>query len=228
MALRSSSSNSGTSGLPSVPVPTGVAANDIVIVIQANDGATNPTTPSGFTSLAASTSFGPDGQSASIAWKLATGADTGSYSWSGTAPSPPWASQGYAFSGRDTGNPPVISTLKTQATATNTPWSVSTNAVTVISGDDMLYIGIPDPSTAGTDTLTTVPSGYTLIANTVQTLAIIGSANEDNNTTAGSTTATGTFTGTATAGWGAWLVRVPASGGAPSLPPDLIMAPPHR
>ena len=72
MAFRSSSHIEGSEALP---VPSGVAANDIIFAICSNDSAANPTIPTGFTSLAALAAYGPDGSVCRIvSWKRAAGA----------------------------------------------------------------------------------------------------------------------------------------------------------
>lgn len=64
-----------------VPVPSGVAANDIIVVWLYKENANAVTPPSGFTQKA---SQAATDHSAYLFWKRATGADSGTYSFSWT------------------------------------------------------------------------------------------------------------------------------------------------
>jgi hypothetical protein len=211
MALRSSSSNGATgSTAVSVPVPAGVTAGDIVILVYTADASTvSVTLPSGFTSLAKQANWGQNVQSAEVSWKRASGSDSGTYSWGGTSGGD-WAVQAFTFDGRDPGNPPVASAAKIQSTYVASPTVFTANALATSAGDDLLFLGVPDVGNSGPDALTAPSTGFSaVIANTQFGFGILGSAEQD-NAPGGSVTASATFgTGTVVQSWLAWLVRIP-------------------
>lgn len=123
MAYRSSSIVSLATAASVAPtVPTGTAANDIVVVcVYIENNTKTITPPSGFTQK-----YGPDSITAEHHtywfWKRPTGSDTGSYtfSWTGAEPCQAVA---VAFSGRITTGDPfhASSDMKTLASGTAFP-----------------------------------------------------------------------------------------------------------
>lgn len=225
MAYRNSTSAGGTAYPATVAVPAGAATDDIAILAISIDVASLPTFtwPSGFTQFDAATLSGPDGHAYGSAWKRLTGADSGNYSITPSAGSGNDHLVDCAlFSGRHTTNPPVASTLATNTTANSSPISVSANGVTAVTGDDLLWIGAADATSAPGGTSWSPPSTFTERQDDVN---IVGSgwcngsiASKDNVSSGATGTITGTFIATATAGWFASLVRIPAASGAASIP----------
>lgn len=80
------------------------------------------------------------------AWKRLTANDSGTYSLTVSNNTINWGLIAVAFSGRDTLNPPVGATAKTSTASNASPITMASNAVTVVSGDDLVWI-------AGMDTL---------------------------------------------------------------------------
>lgn len=79
-----------SSGGVDIPVPSGVAANDIIIAQLYKEGTMAVTPPSGFTELTGSPVIVASGGSIHrqhVFWKRATGGDTGNYSftWTGSS-----------------------------------------------------------------------------------------------------------------------------------------------
>jgi len=223
-AYRSSSSNSGTSTTRSCTVPPGVAADDIIIIMLSADGtsstATNGTVPTGFTAFFNNTDVTADSQTVSSAWKRATGADSGSYSFgTSTGAGSNWMCQAVVLSGRDTGNPPVAGTSSIQNTGQSSPVTVSANGVTALSGDDLVWFSAPDPTATGVVTGHTPPSSYTERQDANNGWTSMSIATLD----AASAGATGTISGTLTlssntSGYLSLLIRIPAAGGAVATP----------
>jgi hypothetical protein len=165
LAYRSSSTKStdGTSTV-SVGVPAGVATDDIIVIIASKDGAANATgaVPSGFTSFFTNTACTVDGQKVTAGWKRATGADSGSYTFGAPGDAATdWICQAFAFSGRDTGNPPVAGTANVQNTGQSSPVTDNANGVTALSGDDLLWLSAPDSTVSAGVTGHTPPASYT-------------------------------------------------------------------
>jgi len=221
----SSSGNKGITGAISTAVPAGVAADDIVVLVVSVDGTgTDFSTlfPAGFTFDDQQT-ITLDGQEVAWAWKRLTAADSGSYSMD-AGNSAQWACSCFAFSGRDTGNPPTASAANVNSAGIASGGNVSANGVTALDGDDLLWLVGFD---VGSGTISShtlgAPSGYTLRED---------DANPDWSWTGGATKdgvsagATGTVTGTATfagpsaTGYDAYLVRIPAAAGGGTTHPN--------
>jgi hypothetical protein len=141
-----------TSATPDVPVPTGVAADHIVIIVGCVDS-TAPVVeqadlPTGFTLLQEG-NLTLDGHSYWFAWKRATGADSGSYTFAGAyGSSATFMQMAIAFSGRDTGNPPTFD-ITINNSANSSPVTASTPSLTALAHDDLLAILIPDVTATG-------------------------------------------------------------------------------
>lgn len=218
MAYRSSSINgANTSTAPTVAVPSGVATNDIILLLCGFDQPTATFSgkwPSGFTQLDEQTISAPDGQQVGIAWKRTTGADSGSYtltaSPSNNAASRDWVLIAAAFSGRDVVQTPVASTAAVNTTANTSPVTVTANGLTAVAGDDLAWLCGPDMSGAET-TVFTAPTSYTLQQTTDQGFTTAAAATRDNVSAGATGSVSGSFTLSAgDAGWAVWLVRMQA------------------
>ncbi len=229
MAFRSSSTGSGGVVVdPSVAVPAGVAANDIVILVATVDnGAVVFDTgdwPTGFTELS-EVGMTLDGHRAAIGWKRLTGADTGTYQFGSLGAGGDWVCQAFAFSGRHATDPPTLTTNTSNASNAS-PVSVNASTITAVSGDDLLWVSAPDVNASGIATGHTAPTDYVERQDVENAWTNLAGASRD-NVSAG---ATGTVTGTLTlasgaSGWTAWLVRIPSDSAVAPVPPSLVMAP---
>jgi hypothetical protein len=220
MAYRDSTNGQGLSTSRTVAVPAGVQTDDIVIIVCTSDGgtSTNGVIPSGFTAFFTDSKCLADGQAATCCWKRLTGADSGSYSFTGSPDNSDWICQAYAFSGRDTGNPPVQSTLNTVNSASGSPLTINANGVTALTGDDLLWLSMPDTTASGVGTGHTPPSGYTEVEDALQNWQNVSGAYKENVSAGATGTVSGTFTmSSGTAGYQAVLIRIPAGAGGPSV-----------
>lgn len=226
MAFRSASSNFGTGTTLSVPVPAGVQANDIVVIVATIDNSAVATAISngvggitGFTSFGGNSQSAPDGQSYATGWKRLTGADTGSYTLSGSIGSgQAWVVEAVAFSGRDTTNPPVRSTVNQSTAANSTPVTATASGVTALSGDDLLWIVCPDMSASGINGTVTAPTGYTKQKDVAMGFSWASVANKDGVSAGATGSVAGSFTLTSgSAGYGAYLVRIPSAAGGSTV-----------
>lgn len=214
MAYRDSTTATGTNATPAVAVPAGVQINDIVIVtltVDASAAAVDPgDLPTSFVELAEQDCTA-DGSTNWIGYKRLTAADTGDYQFGNIGSSGDWVCQAFAFSGRHTTNPPVLSTTAVSNTLTNDP-TVGANGVTAIAGDDLLWVSLPDANASTGGMSQATPTGYTSAEATQQGFSY-GFGAYQNNVSAGATgTVSATFTtpGAVTAGYVAWLVRIPS------------------
>lgn len=212
MALRDATSGTGFSQTPTVNVPTGVVSGDIIVILMAVDSSTaTVTNPTGFSSLDRFAHQAPDGQTSALVWKRATASDTGTYAFGSiVVTSVDWVVIAVALSGRSASRPVEASPARGDQTGNTSPISLLTQAVQARSGDDLIWFGAPDETTGGGSTGFDPPSGFTELED-----ASFGGANASaaiqENVSAGSTTAQGTFNTTNTAGRLAWLVRVPSA-----------------
>jgi hypothetical protein len=150
--------------------------------------------------------------------KRLSAVDSGSYTF-GTSSAADWVCQAYAFSGRDTGNPPVASTANVQNTGQSSPVTVNANGVTALSGDDLLWLDAPDATVTAAVTGHTAPASYTKRQDAVQGFSDASGSTQDNVGAGATGTVSGSFTlSSGTAGYVATLVRIPATaaGGAVS------------
>jgi hypothetical protein len=219
MAYVDSTNATGNGSTPSVAVPAGVAAGDIVILACAIDvqAAVFDTGdwPSGFTELA-ETDITADGHTAAVGWKRLTGADGGTYDFGNLGASGDWVCQAFAFSGRHASNPPVISTTNVQNTAQSSPVTVSANGVTAVDGDDLLWISAPDVTSSGAGNGHTAPASYTEREDAENLWANLSGATRENVSAGATGTVSGTFAlSQDTAGWAAWLIRIPLADAGP-------------
>lgn len=224
MAFRSLVTNTGTGSIPDTGVPAGLAANDIVIiVITIADVSTSPDVapgdmPAGVAQLD-EVGLGEGVGYTWVGWARATGSELGfDFGAINDGSARDWAMTVFAFSGRDTGNPPVISTKATN-TGLSSPVSVAANGVTALAGDDILMISAPSVSGTGNGNGHTAPGGYTEPAGADLENGLVNSCGFYlENVSAGATgTITATFALSAgTSGYAAWTVRMPsAAGGGP-------------
>lgn len=214
MAYRSSSAGSSGGSPVSTSVPAGAAIDDIAILtINAdNANAATYTWPSGFTEIAAS-AITHDLHGQAAAWKRLTAADSGTYDVSLSAGNNALLIAAL-FSGRHASDPPVL-TEAINNSGNSSPISVNATGVTAIDGDDLVWIG-------GLDTLGSVgngcapPSGYTerQDAGGGADVSNISLATLDDVAAGATGTVTGTYSLTSsTAGWAAYLIRIPVAGG---------------
>lgn len=222
MAYRDSTTGSGSSATPSVSVPSGVVADDIVILVAAIDSSTadfqTGDWPTGFTELV-DANITADGHSVGIGWKRLTGSDAGSYTFGNLGSSAEWVCQAFAFSGRHTTNPPVSSTDSIDNTGNNTPQTPSANGVTAVEGDDLLWLCAPDVDGSGNfSAWSVVPTNFTSAESQENGFSNLLGAYR-NNVSAGATgSISGEFTHSNLSGWGCWLIRIPAAGAAAGQP----------
>jgi len=218
MAYRDSTSAIGTSTSCVVAVPTGVQADDIVILVGTVDGSGNTFTgnwPAGFTQFYQTNLTGGDGQQMACAWKRLTGADSGNYTFGSLdAGAPGWVAQAVAFSGRHTTDAPVATAATDETGDNTTPVSIVASGVTAIAGDDLLWIAAPDVSATGVANGFTAPSSPTFVEREDEEngFSALSIATLD----AASAGATGAITGTlalssGNANWTAYLVRIPVA-----------------
>lgn len=155
VAFRSSSAT-GTSDAyvqsAVIPVPAGVAANDIIIVKLEmwETAAATVTAPSGFTQFV---DFTSGNSKLKMFWKRTTGADTGSYTftWVGNQ----WTmGHAEAWSGCKTSGTPVTAGAVVTATSTSIP----THSVTVAFSNPGLSSAVANENLAN---VTTPPTGFT-------------------------------------------------------------------
>lgn len=218
MAYRDSTSATGNNSTPSVGVPAGVQANDIVIIAISYDmqtAAVDPgDLPSGFTELD-ETDITADGHTGWIGWKRLTGADSGTYDFGSVGTAADWVCQAFAFSGRHLSNPPVASTVNVQNTAQSSPVTVTANQVTALDEDDLLWISVPDVTSSGAGNGHTAPTNYTEQEDAENLWANLSGAVRENVSAGATGSISGTFNlSQDTAGWAAWLIRIPKAAAA--------------
>lgn len=217
MAYRDSTTASGNSATPSVAVPAGVQIGDIVILACAIDvlAAVFDTAdwPTGFTELAES-DVTADGHSAAIGWKRLSAADSGSYTFGNLGATGDWVCQATAFSGRHATNPPVASTPNVQNTAQSPPITITANGVTAVAGDDLLWASAPDVTSGSSGNGQAPPASFTEREDAENVWANLSTATRDNVSAGATGSISGIFSMSQdTAGWVAFLVRIPVAGG---------------
>lgn len=227
MAFGNATAGSGNSTAPSTAVPSSVAANSIVVVQLSYDGTSelpDSFLPSGFIKLD-SKQLTFDGQSAVIGYKRLTGADSGSYSFGTFSSTRQWLAQAYSFDGRDTTNPPVISTINFNDAANPSTISAIANAVTAILGDDLIYFVVLDPDGSQATITTAAPAGFTNRKDSLSSpfpFAYSAGCTLDNASAGSTGSKTGIVTmDTGDAAWIGWLIRIPlliVSAAPPQLP----------
>jgi hypothetical protein len=202
-----SSATSATAG-----APAGFVADDILILILSSDAnASTPSPPSGFTQLTKDTFTTPDGQVIVIWWKRAVGSD--SLTVTGMSNVASKLLRCFAWSGRDTTNPPVMSASAVNQSSNASPTTLTANGVTALTGDDLFWFGGLDVNTSGAPTFTQ-PTGYTtqgVSTDTVDGFDIFGAATKDNVSAGATGTVSGTLTHSGSAGWNAYVIRIPAA-----------------
>jgi hypothetical protein len=210
-------SNTGTGTTPVGTVPAGAQSGDIAIMSVTTDASTNDlgvaNWPSGFAVLDELVSSTTDGMSSAAGWKRLSGADSGSYTFSSIGTSTEWVVHVTLLRGRHATNPPVISTLAQQQTGQNSPVTITASGVTAVAGDDLIYVDTPDTTDGGTSLGHVVDGAFTELQDTQNGFATMVTAVRENVSAGatGSISATFTMSGVTQAGWGAWLIRVPAA-----------------
>jgi hypothetical protein len=136
-----------------VPVPTGVASGDLIVIAYYQEVLTAPTAPAGFTEI---TTFSPALTDAAEAWevrvyyKFATGADSGTYTVTHSSRFTA------AVAARYTGGPTNIEVL---GSAVSTTGTVTINGTTTQAAE--VVIGVVGNFTSATSlgTLSSTPAG---------------------------------------------------------------------
>jgi hypothetical protein len=207
----SSSTTSATAG-----APAGFVANDILILVLSSDAnASTASPPSGFTQLAKDTFTTPDGQVIFIWWKLAVGSD--SLTVTGMSNVATKLLRCFAWSGRDTTNPPVISASAINQSSNASPTTLTANGVTALLNDDLFWIGLLDVNAASVTNTFTQPTGYTTQGSSVDTVDnfnVFAAATKDAVSAGATGTVAGTLTHSGSAGWDAYVIRIPVAGAA--------------
>ena len=196
-----------------------MASGDIVILfcaIDAQAAAFDPADlPSSFTELI-ETDITADGHTAWVGWKRLTGADSGSYTFGDVGATADWVCQAFAFSGRHATNPPVASTVNVQNTPQSSPVTVSANGVTAVDGDDLWWGSAPDVTSSGAGNGHTAPTGYTEAEDSENAWANLSGAYKENVSAGATGTVSGTFAlSQDSAGWAAFLIRIPLADAGP-------------
>lgn len=145
-----------------IPVPTGVASGDIVVVGIYKENTAAITPPSGFTLKTSDTTNATTQGALWVYWKRLTAADTGTYSFSWTGAV---YAGGHAIAGRGavaTGDP-FVGTTSIVRSANNSSSTLATSATSILNGLAMSFV-----SSWATATRTwTAPSGWTREEQTV-------------------------------------------------------------
>lgn len=196
--------------------PAGLSVDDIIIIVVSYDATGATFSASGFTVLDSQGIASPDGQEAAVLWKRAVGGDSLTVTRSGGSAAS-FVTQAFAFNGRDTANPPVISTVATNTSSNASPTTVTANSLTALSGDDLMWFGTLDSNqgTAGNPTFT-APSGYTpqaAVTDTNDHFDVYGVATLDSAPAGATGNVSGTLTHSGSAGWIAYLIRIPSAAG---------------
>lgn len=135
MALRSTSiTNYATGSTVAVPVPTGAASGDIVVVdVWLESTSVTPTGPAGFTLEASKTiTASPANVSLHRFWKRLTGSDTGTYSFTLSAPLN-YSAVAAAMTGRASSGSPFGTGGAATATAGSSPGFTTPPAISAAS-----------------------------------------------------------------------------------------------
>lgn len=219
MAYRSSTaSTASSSSTLSTSVPSGVQAGDIVLLLVGYDDVAGTVTswPTGFEAFsgASDVNLSNDGHSVALAWKRLTEADAGSYSVTLSVTPIDGIIIAAAWSGRHLTDPPVT-TVASSSAANASPVSVAATGLTAAAGDDLAFMASSDCNMNTTAHAWSPPSGMTEAQDVVANQWSSGTAAYQDAVSAGATgdkTGTLTLTGVgATAGWAAFLIRLPAA-----------------
>jgi hypothetical protein len=221
-----------TSNLPAVPVPNDAGAvplqaDDIVVWVVVYD-ATAPAfdpgdPPTGFVELGEVDLAGPDGHTAWVGYKRLTGADTGTYTFAGSiGSSGKYLSIAVSFRGRHATNNPEIGTPGSNTSSNASPVTVTADGLTLLAGDDVIFVSVPDVTATDVWTSFTPPTGYTVRTNVGDGVvsefesgfhqASVAVKENASAGATGSVSGTVTLTGSA-AGWIAYHIRIPSASG---------------
>lgn len=181
MAYRSSSTASvhAGGGTISVAVPSGIAANDICILVGSHDavdgsgffGDITYGFPSGFTPFTEQINDQPDGNDMVAAWKRCDGTESGNFTVTfasdfNNAAAGDFSLTAVLFSGRSRRDPPVMGSWENDTNAgtafSSSPIALTAPAVTALVGDDLIWIGTPDTTNAPIGvSFGSAPTGFT-------------------------------------------------------------------
>jgi hypothetical protein len=221
MAHFASAHGTGNSSTPSVAVPASVAADDIALLACTIDTQTADFAvgdwPTGFTELH-DVNCTAEGQSTALGWKRLTGADSGSYTFADLGASGDWICEVTILRGRHTTDPPT-STSNVVNTAASSPITVTATGVTAVEGDDLVWFSAPDV-TSGPNVVVghDPPTNFTErieagVGGEGGLWVKLAVATRDNVSAGATGNISGTLTlSAATAGYVAFLVRVPVAG----------------
>jgi hypothetical protein len=216
MAYRSSNQNSANATSVVVTAPAGIADNDILVIALQSGGNEDQvvTWPSGFTELSTS-NMANNSSTVACAWKRASG-ESGNYTVSTTTGDYKAAAMA-AYSGRDTVSAPaVVATINN--TSSISPRSCDATGVTAVQGDDIVYFLCQN--NGGITFTHSPPTNYTERVEATPGSWVSLSLSDRENVSVG---ATGTLTGTLTqagesTGFGAFVIRIPATAAAGGVP----------
>lgn len=167
MAFRSATTNSQTSGVGTITVglPTGVVAGDIILVclsaFSATSGTTMSDTPDGFTQVLQQYLNGasPSQWYTCLFWKVATGSEPGTYTFTNSSGSMIGCIQCRAYSGRSSTQFSATSTGADTFTTYTSGYAVSGTGLTAATGDDVVIFYTLVEGGAQTYSFTT-PTGF--------------------------------------------------------------------
>lgn len=147
---------SGSGSSAALAVPSGVAANDIIVVtLFVDGGSTTVTPPSGFVEAENSPVIGAGNHSLHVMWKRATGADTGTYTATLSA-SAYREGAAHRYTGVVTSGNPFDSGTGTAASATNGTVTPAVSTTTLGTNRKVLFV-----ATDWSGGSWTPPSGFT-------------------------------------------------------------------
>ena len=207
MAFRSRNSGVGTGTSLTVLVPTGVLDNDIVLLITTTNAAgVTFTWPLGFTELQSTSVATPNGQTAAVAWKLASG-ESGSYAVTASA-SAAWLLQSAAWVNRTNTTP--TSTTNSSSASNASPVTVTATGLTASMGDDLCWVNAPDTTVSAAISARTPPTNFIERTGTTNGFSFLSFANRDCVPAVPTGTLSGTITlSSGTAGWISFLISMP-------------------
>lgn len=226
-AYRASSDSFNNGATATGTKPTGTADADWLLAWVVADGTSRiSSVPSGWAQVVDASDSGPDGQTAILYSKIASG-EPASWDW-GLTGGCDWIVIVGAWSGRNTGGS-LVSQGTTNTSSNATPISMALTGITAASGDDLAWFGQLDKQ-GGTDVWSWTASPASHTERQDQDVTWVASTlHTQDNVSAG---ATGTMTGTATrssgasnAGWSGVVVAIPLSGGGGggSVVPKLML-----
>ena len=219
MAFRSASTPTSSNGTAvSIAKPAGVASGDIVLLFVTTDvSGKTCSTPTGFTAYSTNGQATPDGHSNFAFWRRFDGGEGANITCTIGGGGDDWIAQCAAWSGRHATDPPVVQLTTPNTSSNATPVSVALTGVTASTGDDIAWWGSLDKTTSVSWTFSP-PGSYTEASDTTLGWCASSLAYRDNVSSGATGTLTATATGTNSAGFAGYVVRIPvAAGGSPAV-----------